>query len=632
MKTVYFILGMHRSGTSALAGVLSIMGLDVGSDLMPQTEMNPKGYFENLLSYRLNEKILYENKSAWDDCHFKLNKISKERINTYKQEIKNIIETEFRYAEKFLIKDPRICILFPIWESACLELDLDIKIVIPHRSPIEIANSLKKRNSFSYEKSLILWLHHFLTAEYLSRKYVRLFTSFDELLNDTKKTVDKLYTFVGLSDEKTKRLSINQFLDKKTKHNNSSIDNFTTETPKFLQRLFKIIKNSDFDNLEVIDSIRKDFYYSLEMFQYREILESITHEKEQSITIGNLTNNIELLEQVKDISLVNKDYYLNKYSDLKKYKGNLFEHYYLYGKSEGRIPNQYCECFNIETKTITSNAEQVFLIQNQLQQSQQELTDKDNTIKELLQQKGEISNKNKQALKKAFTNNQSLEKSLHEKGIIITKLQVNENEVKQTSDKLLDKLKAFKKQKQQYDLALAAEQKTNTQLNTNINKQQKQINQQSKQLEENINTIVKLQKHEKKQKQLFLDKLKETTNLIQKKEQFENNVKFLKKQLKKIENSLESENIKNNELSSTLHDKEKQLNQKDNELKDNNQKIATLQKENNEINSQSKKQIKKIEDMNKQIDEIIEDLVSLKESKCWIYTKPIRNLQKLFKD
>ena len=612
MKTVYFILGMHRSGTSALAGVLNIMGLEVGSDLMPKTEMNPKGYFENLLSYRLNEKILYENKSAWDDCHFKLNKIPKEKINTYKQEIKNIIEGEFRYAEKFLIKDPRICILFPIWQSACLELDLAIKIIIPHRSPIEIANSLKKRNAFSYEKSLILWLHHFLTAEYLSRKHERLFISFDELLNETKKTVDKLYTFVDLGEEKRVRPSINQFLDKKTKHNNNSIDNFTTETPEFLQRLFKIIKDSDFDNLKVIDNIRNNFYYSLEMFQHREILESITHEKEQNVTIENLTKNIELLEQIKDISLVNKGYYLNKYSDLKKYKGNLFEHYYLYGKPEGRIPNQYCEYFNIETKTITSNAEQVFLKQNQLQQSQQELIDKDDTIKQLQQQKEQTSNKNKQALQKSHSNNQSLEKTLREKDIIIKKLQVNESDTKQTSDKLLDKLEVLKKQKQQCDLALEAEQKNNTQLNANIK------------------AIVELQKHE--QKQLLLDELKQTATLIQKKEQFENDLEFLKKQLQKTEKSLQSENIKSSELSSIIHDKEKQFNLKNQELKSNKQKITALQKENARTHSQSIKQIKKIEDMNKQIDDIVEDLVSLKESKCWIYTKPIRSLQKLFRD
>ncbi len=38
MKTAYFILGMHRSGTSALGGVLNIMGLEFGSDTMKENK------------------------------------------------------------------------------------------------------------------------------------------------------------------------------------------------------------------------------------------------------------------------------------------------------------------------------------------------------------------------------------------------------------------------------------------------------------------------------------------------------------------------------------------------------------------------------------------------------------------
>ena len=56
MKTVYFILGMHRSGTSALSGVLNLAGMDVGTDLMPSTDDNKNGYFENYKVFWFNEK------------------------------------------------------------------------------------------------------------------------------------------------------------------------------------------------------------------------------------------------------------------------------------------------------------------------------------------------------------------------------------------------------------------------------------------------------------------------------------------------------------------------------------------------------------------------------------------------
>ena len=38
---------MHRSGTSALSGVLEPLGLTVGKTVMPPNAGNPKGYYEN---------------------------------------------------------------------------------------------------------------------------------------------------------------------------------------------------------------------------------------------------------------------------------------------------------------------------------------------------------------------------------------------------------------------------------------------------------------------------------------------------------------------------------------------------------------------------------------------------------
>ena len=53
-QTCILILGMHRSGTSALTGVLSLLDVYLGSELMPASEDNKKGYFENKNLYRIN--------------------------------------------------------------------------------------------------------------------------------------------------------------------------------------------------------------------------------------------------------------------------------------------------------------------------------------------------------------------------------------------------------------------------------------------------------------------------------------------------------------------------------------------------------------------------------------------------
>ncbi|CAA6819311.1 MAG: Unknown protein [uncultured Sulfurovum sp.] len=266
MKTAYFVLGMHRSGTSALSGTLNLLGLAFGTDLLGATKGNAKGHFENMFVYRLNEKILKENNFTWDSYYFDFNKIGLDKKEQYIEEAKKIIESEFGSAEKFVIKDPRICLLFPIWEEACLRLSIDIKIILPYRNPVEVAESLQARNSFSIEKGYLLWLKHFLLAENYARAYVRMFISFEELLNESKLTLEKLRKFIHVELTQLELDKINEFLDSDIKHNNSSLDDFPEDTPHILQESIAILKTQDFDNNLRFDSMRNEFNYLVNLF------------------------------------------------------------------------------------------------------------------------------------------------------------------------------------------------------------------------------------------------------------------------------------------------------------------------------------------------------------------------------
>jgi hypothetical protein len=44
-KIALIILSMHRSGTSALTGVLNLMGVSLGKELLQPQPDNPKGFF-----------------------------------------------------------------------------------------------------------------------------------------------------------------------------------------------------------------------------------------------------------------------------------------------------------------------------------------------------------------------------------------------------------------------------------------------------------------------------------------------------------------------------------------------------------------------------------------------------------
>lgn len=273
-KTALIILGMHRSGTSALAGVLNLMGVSLGKELLSPQPDNPKGFFENKEITLFNEKVLLPalNSTWWD-----LKPITKEQleqlINSKElvNKAKNIILNNFKYDEIVGIKDPRMCILFPFWEKVLKDL-FDIKVIIPLRNPYEVAMSLKHRNAFTLEHGLLLWCKHLLYAEFYSRNYPRTFVYFDDLLNNPKKVIDNIITTLKIEfPHKFENVSeqINNFLEKKLKHYNLN-NTFISELPlikDIIELFFPKVKKLNYEKLNQL----KKQYDTLVQFMYTAI-------------------------------------------------------------------------------------------------------------------------------------------------------------------------------------------------------------------------------------------------------------------------------------------------------------------------------------------------------------------------
>ena len=269
-QTCILVLGMHRSGTSVLTGVLNLLGVYLGSDLMKNEETNQKGHFENSNFYSFNDNLLLKMKSAWDDAYFDAKRVKQLDDTTA---LKKLITKEFSSHKLFAIKDPRIIYLFPLYEKALKELDIDIKIILPYRNPQEVALSLLARDGFSKEKGLLLWASYFFLAEQYSRKYSRYFVSFDKLIQDTKTTLQKLNDalHLGIIENYDKNI-INSFLSKDLKHHNIKKDYCSQEIPSFIkdvlsfQEEYNSVKSFDkFNLVEEKFSKEKYFFYNTEL-------------------------------------------------------------------------------------------------------------------------------------------------------------------------------------------------------------------------------------------------------------------------------------------------------------------------------------------------------------------------------
>jgi glycosyltransferase involved in cell wall biosynthesis len=179
------IVGMHRSGTSALAGMMMRLGIDVPGDLIPPAFDNPKGFFENRRFVEFDDRLLGELGFLYDDAvRIPDAAFAAATEAGAVERLRRLAALELGAAPRVLVKDPRICRLMPIWIPALEATGRKVATLHPLRHPMEVAQSLQKRNEFPLEQGLLLWLSHVLAAERDSRGRPRSFLMFDAVVRD----------------------------------------------------------------------------------------------------------------------------------------------------------------------------------------------------------------------------------------------------------------------------------------------------------------------------------------------------------------------------------------------------------------------------------------------------------------
>src|SRR6266496_1756616 len=115
-RQALLVLGMHRSGTSALAGLLIRLGAQGPKTLMPPNEHNPRGFWESDALYQFHERLLHSAGSGWDSwTRFSPAWSDGAVPGLIASEFRGLLEQEFGSAPLFVIKDPRICRFVPFW-------------------------------------------------------------------------------------------------------------------------------------------------------------------------------------------------------------------------------------------------------------------------------------------------------------------------------------------------------------------------------------------------------------------------------------------------------------------------------------------------------------------------------------
>lgn len=186
-RQALLVLGMHRSGTSALTGTLAKLGATAPRSPMPGNEFNERGYWESHKLAILHDKLLQSAGSRWSDWgRFNPDWFDSVEAGEFERHLEDMIVEEYGDRPLLLIKDPRISRFLPLWLRVLDKLRMVPKVVVPVRHPEEVSQSLARRDRFGRGKSRLLWLRHVLDAESATRGLQRTFVSYDDLLADWK--------------------------------------------------------------------------------------------------------------------------------------------------------------------------------------------------------------------------------------------------------------------------------------------------------------------------------------------------------------------------------------------------------------------------------------------------------------
>ena len=205
-QTALFILGMHRSGTSALARVFSLLGAALPRHLLPPGPGNPLGHWEPEPAVALHDQVLAAAGTSVNDLHGPPDAwFATPSASAFLSPMRALIREEFADAPLFVFKDPRSALVFPLWRQVLEELGIRCLPIIVRRNPIEVARSLVFRQtqaapwqSWNTDRGGLLWLRYMLAAERRSRGTPRALCDFAELLADWQGLVGRLALELGI--------------------------------------------------------------------------------------------------------------------------------------------------------------------------------------------------------------------------------------------------------------------------------------------------------------------------------------------------------------------------------------------------------------------------------------------------
>ena len=218
--TCVAVVGMHRSGTSATAGLLVSLGLagPRADDLVPATESNERGHWESETVHMCNVRILAARRSdtyappppesGWEQ-DAKFEPMRREAAQWF---------ASTSGKRPLVLKDPRLCMTLPLWKTA---LPAPLPTIFVIRDPLEVAHSLESRDELPVVLGLALWDRYVRSAAVSLEGSPTLVVDYAAMMADPVKWSELVCSYLdglGVRLDEDARNAALQFLDTGLRH------------------------------------------------------------------------------------------------------------------------------------------------------------------------------------------------------------------------------------------------------------------------------------------------------------------------------------------------------------------------------------------------------------------------------
>ncbi|MBX9578409.1 MAG: sulfotransferase domain-containing protein [Chthoniobacterales bacterium] len=271
-RRIIVVLGVRRSGTSAIAKGLESMGVSVVDQAHTSfNSFNKKGYWEDLEIHQFNKKVIVALSSLNKRCRSTLSLSQAEtdflcEKGFLQQGVDLMLAKLLRLQQPLGIKDPRFSILLPFWKRIFKACDVPISFVIALRNPMSAVASMKvfdrasmRMKAFDHfceehsecdEKYFWMWIASLLGCLDGSEGEERILVDYNELLKHPTSQIKRIADVLKLEieEDRLKNYGAN-FIDPSLCHFTTAEfqKNIDSDCQKFAleiyQQLFAIAKD-----------------------------------------------------------------------------------------------------------------------------------------------------------------------------------------------------------------------------------------------------------------------------------------------------------------------------------------------------------------------------------------------------